>query len=82
MFLIVVMVILSLLYVRARFLTVELSYEVQKLRLTKLELEDDKRKYLLELSTIQNPKRIKNIAKEKFDLGYNKENATTIYVQE
>ncbi|MCB1196753.1 MAG: cell division protein FtsL [Deltaproteobacteria bacterium] len=82
LFLVLVMVVLSLLYVRARFLTVELSYKVQDLRVKKLELEDEKRKYLLELSTIQSPKRVKEIANEKFDLGYQKKNAKNVYVSE
>ncbi|MCB0271985.1 MAG: cell division protein FtsL [Bdellovibrionales bacterium] len=77
-----ILLVLTLFYVRARFLTVELSYDVQNLRQMKLDLEDQKRKYLLELSTLQNPKRIETLAKEKFSLGYQKENSSTVYVQE
>ncbi len=37
---VVILLGLTLFYVRARFLTVELSYQVQALRVEKLELED------------------------------------------
>lgn len=77
-----VLIGLTLLYVRARFLVVELSFDAQKMRNLKLELEDVKKKYLLEKSTLQNPQNIQNQAFEKYGLGFENENAITIYVQE
>jgi cell division protein FtsL len=58
----IVLFILTLFYVRTRFLVVELSLEVHGLRQEKLLLENEKRKLLLELSTLQDPERIEKKA--------------------
>lgn len=79
---IITLVILTLLYVRVRYLTIELSFEVGQLRQRQLTLEDNKRTLLLELSTLLHPKRIENIAEKKYNMGFDQENATVIYVQE
>lgn len=60
----VLLFVLTLLYVRTRFLVVELSLEVHDLRKEKLLLENEQRKLLLELSTLQDPERIEQKAYE------------------
>jgi cell division protein FtsL len=60
--------ILSLLYVRSRFLVVELSYEVSQRQQRKVELEQERRALVLELATLRDPKRMERIASQAFGL--------------
>lgn len=62
--------VLTLLYVRSRFLVVELSYSVNEKTEQKRILEKRKRELNLELSVLQSPRRIEEIAKQKFGLKY------------
>ncbi len=59
---------LALLYVRSRFLTVELSYDVAQRQEQKAALEEERRALTLELATLRNPKRVEKIAEKKFGL--------------
>lgn len=61
-------VLMSLLYVRSRFLLVELSYKVMSSQKEKELLEQQKRALLLELATLQSPRRIEKIARNKLNL--------------
>lgn len=62
--------LLTLLYVRSRFLVVELGYEVSRQAQHKSALEKRKRELNLEISVLQNPRRIEEKAKEQFGLSY------------
>lgn len=62
--------VLTLLYVRSRFLVVELSYKFNERSEEKRSLEKRKRELNLELSVLQSPRRIEEKAKEKFGLQY------------
>ncbi len=68
--LIVTVIVLSLLYVRSRFLVLELSYHVNEMNSEKRLLEKRNRELNLELSVLQSPRRIEEKAKEKFGLRY------------
>ena len=72
---------LTLFYVRARFLLVELSYQVSERRALKTELEQEKRELSLELSTLKSPNRIERIAKKKLGLSRSKENVSLVVVE-
>ncbi len=56
--------VVSLLYVRARFLVVELSYEVSRAQKTKAILEQQKRALRVELATLRAPRRIEKFARK------------------
>lgn len=71
--LILAVIVLTLFYVRSRFLVVELSYHVNEMSQAKRVLEKRKRELNLELSVLQSPRRIEEKAKEKFGLKYEKE---------
>ena len=58
----------SLLYVRSRFLLLELSYEVGQLEKSLTQKENDRDILLLEVAVLKNPKRIQKIAREKLNL--------------
>lgn len=58
----------SLLYVRSRFLLLELSYQVGQLEQSLAKKENERDILLLELAVLKNPKRIAKIAKEKLNL--------------
>ncbi len=64
------LIVLTLLYVRSRFLVVELSYQVNEKSSEKRMLEKKKRELNLELSVLQSPSRIEQKAKDKFGLKY------------
>ena len=64
----VITVAISLLYVRSRFLLIELSYAVSKAQDLKAKLEQEKRSMILELATLKDPKRIELLASEYFGL--------------
>lgn len=64
------LIILTLFYVRSRYLVVELSYQVNESVAEKRALEKRKRELNLELSVLQSPRRIEGKAKEKFGLKY------------
>lgn len=65
--------VLTLFYVRSRFLVVELSYNINEKGAEKRVLEKRKRELNLELSVLQSPRRIEEKAKEKFGLSYQNE---------
>jgi cell division protein FtsL len=67
------MIVLTLFYVRSRFLVVELSYQVNEMSEEQRMLEKRKRELNLELSVLQSPRRIEEKAKEKFGLKYEKD---------
>lgn len=69
-FLVLGAIVLTLFYVRSRFLVVELSYNVNERSAEKRMLEKKKRELNLELSVLQSPRRIEEKAKEKFGLKY------------
>jgi len=71
--LVLTVIVLSLFYVRSRFLVVELSYHVNEMSSEKRALEKRKRELNLELSVLQSPRRIEETAKEKFGLKYENE---------
>ena len=58
----------SLLYIRSRFLLVELSFLVSELERVAVSKEYERDTLLLELAVLKNPKRIQKIAKEKLYL--------------
>ncbi|MFH1018031.1 MAG: cell division protein FtsL [Pseudomonadota bacterium] len=64
----VVTVLASLLYVRSRFLLIELSYDLSQKRELRTSLEQEKRALTLELTTLQNPERVERIARDKLGL--------------
>lgn len=70
LFLILGLIVLTLFYVRSRYLVVELSYQVNEKTAEKRALEKTKRELNLELSVLQSPRRIEAKAKEKFGLKY------------
>lgn len=59
---------LSILYVRSRFLVVELSLKIQEAQKTKSQYERQKNLLMLELETLKNPKRIEKIVSEHLGL--------------
>ncbi|MFH1263731.1 MAG: cell division protein FtsL [Pseudomonadota bacterium] len=63
-----VTLVVSLFYVRSRFLVVELSYEVAQKQQKKTDLEQERRSLILELATLRNPKRVERIASQSFGL--------------
>ncbi|MEZ4705009.1 MAG: cell division protein FtsL [Bdellovibrionota bacterium] len=63
-------VLCSLVYVRSRFLVIELSYDINQKRSEKEQLEKNHRELSLELSVLKSPKRIENLAQEKYHLSY------------
>jgi len=71
----------ALLYVRSRFLVVELSYDINAKRKEKQKLEQLKREYTLELATLQNPGRIEKIAREDLHLKRLKPDETQTYIR-
>ncbi len=73
LFLVGAAIILTLFYVRSRFLVVELSYNMNEKGAEKRLLEKKKRELNLELSVLQSPRRIEEKAKQKFGLKYNNE---------
>ena len=75
------LVLATLLYVRSRFLVVELSFRNQELRIETMNLENPQRIFLLELSTLKTPEIIKNKAKH-FKLEYNPPNSKSVYVDQ
>ena len=58
----------SLLYVRSRFLLLELSYQVGQLEQSLSRKENERDILMLELAVLKNPKRIAKIAKDKLNL--------------
>jgi cell division protein FtsL len=67
------MIVLTLCYVRSRFLVVELSYYINEKGAEKRALEKKKRELNLELSVLQSPRRIEEKAKQRFGLKYDNE---------
>ena len=65
--------VLTLFYVRSRYLVVEFSYNLNEKGAEKRMLEKKKRELNLELSVLQSPRRIEEKAKEKFGLSYQTE---------
>jgi cell division protein FtsL len=65
--------VLTLFYVRSRFLVVQLSYNINEKSAEKRMLEKKKRELNLELSVLQSPRRIEEIAIKKFGLSYQNE---------
>ena len=63
-----VTLVASLLYVRSRFLVVELSYDVSRRQESKTQLEQERRSLILELATLRNPRRVERIASQKLGL--------------
>ncbi len=59
---------LSLLYVRARFLILEMSYAVNERQAKKSQLVREVRALELELATLKRPNRIESIAKKRLGL--------------
>jgi cell division protein FtsL len=64
----VVTILASLLYVRSRFLLVEMSYEIAAKREQKSKLDQEKRELTLELATLQSSSRIERIAARQLNL--------------
>jgi len=60
---------LSLLYVRSRFLMVELGYTLADKQRVRSELEQEKRALTLELATLRSPSRVEKIARSQLYLG-------------
>ena len=73
--------VLTLLYVRSRFLVVELSYQVNSKSDTKRGLDKKKRELNLELSVLQSPRRIEERAREKYGLKYADENQQKVFIK-
>jgi cell division protein FtsL len=64
----IVTLLVSLFYVRSRFLIVELSYDVTQRQEWKMKLEQERRALTLELATLRNPKRMERIAAQRLGL--------------
>lgn len=64
-------VLFSVLYVRSRFLLVELSYKTLSEQKLKKELEQKKQQKMLELAQLRSPSRIEDIASRKLGLTRN-----------
>lgn len=78
----IVTLLVSLLYVRSRFWTVELSYSISQKREHKTQLEQERRALILELATLRNPKRIERIASQKFGLQRPSDSRSTVFIRE
>jgi cell division protein FtsL len=74
-------VVATLFYVRARFLVVELSYEVSQKRTERSQLEQEKRTLSLELATLRNPRRIEQFARTKLQLTQSESKVPKIIVE-
>ncbi len=72
----------SLLYVRSRFLLIELSYDLADKRELKTKLEQEKRQLTLELATLQNPERVERIARQKLGLTRSQTSVPVVVVSE
>jgi cell division protein FtsL len=58
----------SLLYVRSRFLLVEMSHAISQSQQEKAQLEQQKRMLTVELATLKSPRRIERIASQELGL--------------
>ena len=74
--------VMSLLYVRSRFLIVELSYGVSQKQEEKTRLEQERRGLVLELATLRNPKRIELFAAQRLGLKRPSDVRSTVFVKE
>jgi cell division protein FtsL len=79
---VLVTLVVSLFYVRSRFLIVELSYGVSRKQEEKTKLEQDRRSLTLELATLRNPKRVERIASQKFGLERPSDVKSSVFVRE
>ena len=61
-------VVFSILYVRSRFLLIELSHHLNRAQREKIVLERDLQSLSLELAQLKSPSRIEGIAREKLGL--------------
>ncbi len=77
-----VTILASLLYVRSRFLMIELGYHVAEKRELQTKLEQEKRELTLELTTLQNPERVGRIARDKLGLDRAQTSVPVIVVNE
>jgi cell division protein FtsL len=79
---IVCTILASLLYVRSRFLLIELSYDLTDKRELKSKLGQERRALTLELATLQNPDRVERIARQKLKLTRSQTTVPVVVVQE
>ncbi len=75
-------VVASLLYVRSRFLLIELSYDLADKKELRAKLEQEKRALMLELATLQSPERIERIARRRLGLTRSQTSVPVIVVRE
>jgi cell division protein FtsL len=77
----VITLAVSLLYVRSRFLAVELSYALTEKRSVLSKLEQEKRALTLELATLRTPARVERIARTKLGLRQHRAQERTVLVR-
>lgn len=70
----------SLLYVRSRFMLVELSYRVSEAKKERDLLQQEQNLLAVELAVLKSPKRIQRIAKNKLNLSSRK-SAPKVYMK-